>query len=112
MDLVKPGNRNCFKRKDSLERDCKACGKISMIDPKHKLYSFIVKNPPDNKKGKNPLLQLLMLLVVVNPFPILLLVIMVKEVNLEIIIIMVVVPMVKMVKMVKGMMKMMKMMIY
>lgn len=47
-----PETEIVLKGKDSLERDCKACGKISMIDPKHKLYSFIVKNPPDNKKGK------------------------------------------------------------
>ncbi|KAI5958492.1 TIF5 [Candida pseudojiufengensis] len=41
-----------LKGKDTLERDCKACGKVTIIDPKHKLYSYIVKNPPDNKKGK------------------------------------------------------------
>ncbi|KAK6461577.1 eukaryotic translation initiation factor 5 [Scheffersomyces coipomensis] len=40
------------KGKDNLERDCKACGKISPIEPKHKLYSYIVKNPPTSKKGK------------------------------------------------------------
>ncbi|KAK6201261.1 eukaryotic translation initiation factor 5 [Scheffersomyces amazonensis] len=40
------------KGKDNLERDCKACGKISPIEPKHKLYSYIVKNPPASKKGK------------------------------------------------------------
>ncbi|EMG47938.1 Eukaryotic translation initiation factor eIF-5, putative [Candida maltosa Xu316] len=47
-----PETEIVLKGKDSLERDCKACGKITLLDPKHKLYSFIVKNPPDNKKGK------------------------------------------------------------
>lgn len=47
-----PETEILLKGKDSLERDCKACGKITMIDPKHKLYSFIVKNPPDTKKSK------------------------------------------------------------
>ncbi|CAK9441447.1 uncharacterized protein LODBEIA_P53150 [Lodderomyces beijingensis] len=47
-----PETEIVLKGKDSLERDCKACGKVTMIDPKHKLYSYIVKNPPDNKKGK------------------------------------------------------------
>ncbi|KAI5949081.1 TIF5 [Candida theae] len=47
-----PETEIVLKGKDSLERDCKACGKVTLIDPKHKLYSYIVKNPPDNKKGK------------------------------------------------------------
>ncbi|EGW31046.1 uncharacterized protein SPAPADRAFT_62943, partial [Spathaspora passalidarum NRRL Y-27907] len=46
-----PETEIVLKGKDTLERDCKACGKITMIDPKHKLYSYIVKNPPE-KKGK------------------------------------------------------------
>ncbi|RLV91687.1 Eukaryotic translation initiation factor 5 [Spathaspora sp. JA1] len=46
-----PETEIVLKGKDTLERDCKACGKITKIDPKHKLYSFIVKNPPE-KKGK------------------------------------------------------------
>ncbi|KAI5956287.1 TIF5 [Candida jiufengensis] len=47
-----PETEISLKGKDTLERDCKACGKVTIIDPKHKLYSYIVKNPPDNKKGK------------------------------------------------------------
>lgn len=47
-----PETEIVLKGKDTLERDCKACGKVTIIDPKHKLYSYIVKNPPDNKKGK------------------------------------------------------------
>lgn len=47
-----PETEIVLKGKDSLERDCKACGKVTFMDPKHKLYSYIVKNPPDNKKGK------------------------------------------------------------
>lgn len=42
-----------IKGKDTLQRDCKACGKITMIDLKHKLSSYILKNPPaSSKKGK------------------------------------------------------------
>lgn len=41
------------KNKDDLQRDCKACGSVSMIDPRHKLSSYILKNPPtSSKKGK------------------------------------------------------------
>ena len=46
VDLVKPGNRNCFKRKDSLERDCKACGKISMIDQNINYIHLLLKIHP------------------------------------------------------------------
>ncbi|KAG7663057.1 TIF5 [[Candida] subhashii] len=46
-----PETEIVLKGKDSLERDCKACGKITHIEPKHKLYAYIVKNPPE-KKGK------------------------------------------------------------
>jgi len=40
------------KGKDELLRDCKACGKISPIDIRHKLATYILKNPPKNQKGK------------------------------------------------------------
>lgn len=41
-----------IKGKDLLQKDCKACGKITMIDLKHKLSSYILKNPPTSTKGK------------------------------------------------------------
>lgn len=41
------------KNKAFLEKDCKACGKTTVIDLKHKLSSYILKNPPNFvKKGK------------------------------------------------------------
>lgn len=40
-------------KKGLLQRDCKACGHLSMIDPRTKLSSYILKNPPtDSGKGK------------------------------------------------------------
>lgn len=41
--LLKDGN---------LTRDCKACGQRTLIDPRHKLCSYICKNPPTSAKGK------------------------------------------------------------
>lgn len=42
-----------IKGKDFLQRDCKACGLISQIDPRHKLLTYILKNRPVNGgKGK------------------------------------------------------------
>ncbi|KAG7195400.1 Eukaryotic translation initiation factor 5A-1 [Scheffersomyces spartinae] len=44
-----------IKGRDHLQRDCKACGHITDIDPRHKLCSYILKNPPagaKDKKGK------------------------------------------------------------
>jgi len=35
-----------FVRKGQINQVCKACGHISIIDPKHKLSTFILKNPP------------------------------------------------------------------
>lgn len=39
---------------DNLQRDCKACGKITKVNPSYKLCSYIIKNPPKvaSKKGK------------------------------------------------------------
>lgn len=38
---------------DLIIRDCKACGKRTDVDMRHKLTTFIVKNPPaKTKKGK------------------------------------------------------------
>lgn len=33
-------------RKGQIQSKCKACGNTSVIDPKHKLSTFIMKNPP------------------------------------------------------------------
>lgn len=35
-------------RKGQIHSKCKACGNSSIIDPKHKLSTFILKNPPKN----------------------------------------------------------------
>ncbi|ABN66833.1 predicted protein [Scheffersomyces stipitis CBS 6054] len=48
-----PETEIVIKGRDDVERDCKACGKITPVDPKLKLYTYIVKNPPTgSKKGK------------------------------------------------------------
>ncbi|KAI6042589.1 domain found in IF2B/IF5-domain-containing protein [Pisolithus marmoratus] len=43
-------------RREDIFRDCKACGERTTIDMRHKLVTFILKNPPKNpkkaKKGK------------------------------------------------------------
>jgi translation initiation factor 5 len=40
-------------RSEDIIRDCKACGERTGIDMRHKLVTFILKNPPKNpKKGK------------------------------------------------------------
>lgn len=39
-------------RNGIVERDCKACGVKSLVDPQHKLTSFIIKNPPTTTKSK------------------------------------------------------------
>lgn len=45
-------------KKGQIHSKCKACGNTSIIDPKHKLSTFIMKNPPkvdekDKKDGGN-----------------------------------------------------------
>lgn len=40
-----------IKDKNILLRNCQACGYIADIDPRHKLSSYILKNPPDGAKG-------------------------------------------------------------
>ena len=41
-------------RTEEIIRDCKACGERTGVDMRHKLTTFIVKNPPVKiKKGKN-----------------------------------------------------------
>jgi translation initiation factor 5 len=41
-------------KSDDIEMDCKACGARNLGDMRHKLASYIVKNPPESasKKGK------------------------------------------------------------
>ena len=39
-------------RKDFISLKCKACGDSSSVDMKHKLNSFILKNPPEEKVSK------------------------------------------------------------
>lgn len=39
-------------KKELLHLKCKACGFVSDIDPRHKLNTFILKNPPENKMTK------------------------------------------------------------
>ncbi|KII85210.1 hypothetical protein PLICRDRAFT_145990 [Plicaturopsis crispa FD-325 SS-3] len=40
-------------RHEDIVRDCKACGELTGVDMRHKLTTFILKNPPKNaKKGK------------------------------------------------------------
>mmetsp|Transcript_23277 Transcript_23277/g.59488 ORF Transcript_23277/g.59488 Transcript_23277/m.59488 type:complete len:461 (-) Transcript_23277:425-1807(-) len=39
-------------KKDFLHLKCKACGFVSDVDPRHKLNTFILKNPPENKMSK------------------------------------------------------------
>lgn len=39
-------------RREDIFRDCKACGERTAIDMRHKLVTFILKNPPQTKKSK------------------------------------------------------------
>ncbi|KAJ8592889.1 hypothetical protein M405DRAFT_811940 [Rhizopogon salebrosus TDB-379] len=39
-------------RNEDVVRDCKACGERTDVDMKHKLVTFILKNPPKNPKKK------------------------------------------------------------
>ncbi|CUS22169.1 LAQU0S04e09758g1_1 [Lachancea quebecensis] len=51
-----PETEIVITKNDDLVRDCKACGKRTPMDLRHKLSSFILKNPPEsmesNKKRK------------------------------------------------------------
>lgn len=47
-----PETEIIIKGKDDLFKDCKACGEVTQIDPRHKLTTFIARNPPESKKGK------------------------------------------------------------
>lgn len=37
-------------KQDTIYRDCKACGHRQDVDMRHKLTTFILRNPPENKK--------------------------------------------------------------
>lgn len=47
-----PETQIIIKSKGFLQRDCKACGRITDIDLRHKLSSYILKNPPPTSTGK------------------------------------------------------------
>ncbi|KAK4686238.1 translation initiation factor 5, partial [Tremellales sp. Uapishka_1] len=50
---LNPETELCISGKNHHEtmiRDCKACGKQGSIDMKHKLVTFILKNPPQGKE--------------------------------------------------------------
>lgn len=38
-------------KNEDLRRDCKACGERTNVDMRHKLVTFILKNPPKKSKG-------------------------------------------------------------
>lgn len=39
-------------KRGNITLTCKACGHVSDVDPRHKLNTFIIKNPPKNKSAK------------------------------------------------------------
>lgn len=39
-------------KKDFISLKCKACGEVSDVDMRHKLNTFILKNPPEDKTSK------------------------------------------------------------
>lgn len=45
-----PETELILTKTDEILRDCKACGQRSGVDMRHKLTTFIVKNPPKTKK--------------------------------------------------------------
>lgn len=45
-----PETELIITKDDFIYRDCKACGQRSDIDMRHKLATFILKNPPKSKK--------------------------------------------------------------
>lgn len=46
-----PETEIIITKDNDLVRDCKACGKRTPMDLRHKLSSFILKNPPDSVSG-------------------------------------------------------------
>ncbi|EPQ61189.1 eukaryotic translation initiation factor 5 [Gloeophyllum trabeum ATCC 11539] len=45
-----PETNLIITKNDDIIRDCKACGERSGVDMRHKLTTFILKNPPKNPK--------------------------------------------------------------
>ena len=39
-------------RKDNIFLKCKACGSVSDVDMRHRLNTYILKNPPEDKISK------------------------------------------------------------
>ena len=39
-------------KKDFISLKCKACGEVSDVDMRHKLNTYILKNPPEEKVSK------------------------------------------------------------
>lgn len=40
-------------KRDNITLKCKACGAVSAVDPRHKLNTYILKNPPEPKMSKS-----------------------------------------------------------
>lgn len=47
-----PETELILTKNDVILRDCKACGQRSGVDMRHKLTTFILKNPPKSSKNK------------------------------------------------------------
>lgn len=47
-----PETELILTKNDEIFRDCKACGQRSGVDMRHKLTTFILKNPPKSSKSK------------------------------------------------------------
>ncbi|OLL22445.1 putative eukaryotic translation initiation factor 5, partial [Neolecta irregularis DAH-3] len=54
-DCKNPETEFIITKDKSIVRDCKACGSRTHLDPRHKLYGAILKNPPEKeRKTKKP----------------------------------------------------------
>ena len=45
-DCKNPETDLVIKNKDEIFRDCKACGSSTIVDLRHKLSTYIIRNPP------------------------------------------------------------------
>lgn len=48
-----PETELIITKNDDIIRDCKACGQRTNVDMRHKLTTFILKNPPKKSKSKS-----------------------------------------------------------